>query len=58
MYTKISEFELKWLALLIQFSPFPENPTLHSQSKEPSLSVQLALTSHGLREEHSLMSVS
>jgi hypothetical protein len=29
--------------LLEQLNPFPEYPTLHSQSKEPSLSVQVAL---------------
>jgi hypothetical protein len=41
--------------LLEQLNPFPEYPTLHSQSKEPSLSVQVALGWHGLLE-HSLMS--
>ena len=49
------KFGSRWSPLLVQFSPSPENPSLHSHSKEPSLSVQFALTSHGL-EEHSLIS--
>ena len=42
--------------LLEQLNPFPEYPTLHLQTKEPSLSVQVALGWHGLLE-HSLMSI-
>jgi hypothetical protein len=35
---------MKDLYLLEQLNPFPEYPTLHSQTKEPSLpSVQVAL---------------
>jgi hypothetical protein len=42
--------------LLEQLNPFPEYPTLHWQSYEPSLSEQLALTWHGSLK-HSSMSV-
>ena len=41
--------------LLPQLEPFPEYPLLHAQTKDPSVLVQLALTSHGL-DKHSLMS--
>ena len=45
----------KQLYLLEQLNPVPLKPPSHSQSKEPSLSVQVALEWHGLLE-HSLMS--
>jgi hypothetical protein len=41
--------------LLEQLNPFPEYPALHPQTKEPSLSVHVALCWHGLLE-HSLLS--
>ena len=42
------------LRSLVQFNPFPENPSLHSHSKDPSLSIQLALAAHGLTKHSSI----